>query len=65
MLSVTTKAIVNHWVENDDDEIQDALYWRQGFDVNSGQLSVSVRSLRCTLLSFLISCSVRDPDLPL
>jgi hypothetical protein len=38
--SVTMPAIVNQWIETNDDEIQDALYWRQAFDCRNSQLSV-------------------------
>jgi hypothetical protein len=39
--TVTMHAKVNHWIEADDDGIQEAMYWRQGFDIRSKQLSVS------------------------
>jgi hypothetical protein len=41
VVSVTTPAVVNQWIESDDEEIQDALYWRQAFDCRNAQLSVS------------------------
>jgi hypothetical protein len=40
VVSVTQPANVNHWIETDDDEVQDALYWRQAFDCRNSQLSV-------------------------
>jgi hypothetical protein len=44
VVSVTMPAIVNQWIESDDDEIQDALYWRQALDYRTSQLSVSKES---------------------
>ena len=40
VLSVTTDAKVNHWIESNDDDTQDALYWRQAYDIRSSELSV-------------------------
>jgi len=40
VVSVTAMAHVNHWVEENDDEIQNALYWRQAFDFRNLELSV-------------------------
>lgn len=45
MVSVTSQATVRQWFEENDEEIQHALYWRQAFDVRSYELSV------CTDLS--------------
>ncbi|QKD57457.1 uncharacterized protein FOBCDRAFT_277091 [Fusarium oxysporum Fo47] len=39
VVSVTAPAIVNQWIESDDEEIQDALYWRQAYDCRKPQLS--------------------------
>lgn len=33
-------AVVNQWIETDDDDIQSALYWRQAFDCRTSELSV-------------------------
>jgi hypothetical protein len=41
VVSVTLPANVRQWYEENDDEIQDALYWRQAFDFRNLQLSVS------------------------
>lgn len=41
VVSVTSLAKVNQWIETDDEEIQDAMYWRQAYDYRTGQLSVS------------------------
>ena len=40
VVSVTSHATVNQWNEENDDEIQDALYWRQAFDIRTLELSV-------------------------
>ncbi|KAF4432398.1 hypothetical protein F53441_13835 [Fusarium austroafricanum] len=45
VVSVTGPVTVNQWIESDDKEIQDALYWRQAYDCRNSQLS-SVE-LRC------------------
>ncbi|EXK77181.1 hypothetical protein FOQG_18107 [Fusarium oxysporum f. sp. raphani 54005] len=39
VVSVTGPATVNQWIESDDEEIQDALYWRQAYDCRNSQLS--------------------------
>ncbi|KEY65178.1 hypothetical protein S7711_08286 [Stachybotrys chartarum IBT 7711] len=39
VVSVTMPASVNHWIETDDDEVQETLYWRQAFDCRNSQLS--------------------------
>ena len=41
VVSVTQPTKVNQWIEADDEEIQPALYWRQAYDLRTGQLSVS------------------------
>lgn len=40
VVSVTAQATVNQWDETNEDEVQQALYWRQAFDVRSMELSV-------------------------
>lgn len=40
VVSVTSGATVNQWYEENDEEIQNALYWRQAFDVRTYELSV-------------------------
>src|SRR5687767_6116766 len=67
-------AIVNHWVEENDDEIQNALYWRQAFDFRNLELSVgilrdkSVRHPTVVLTNPLQSvepvCSCSQPENP-
>jgi hypothetical protein len=46
VVSVTSLATVNHWVEENDEETQSALYWRQAFDFRTLELSVSWTSPR-------------------
>lgn len=41
MVSVTQQATVNQVTDENDDQIQSALYWRQAFDVRTQELSVS------------------------
>jgi hypothetical protein len=40
VVSVTNQAIVNHWLEENDSDVQENLYWRQAFDVRTLELSV-------------------------
>lgn len=40
VVSVTSQAQVKQWYEENDEEIQNALYWRQAFDVRTYELSV-------------------------
>ncbi|KAK1832797.1 hypothetical protein QBC39DRAFT_329503 [Podospora conica] len=39
VVSVTSQATVKQWFEENDDEIQTTLYWRQAFDVRAYELS--------------------------
>ncbi|KAL2020739.1 hypothetical protein VTK56DRAFT_8039 [Thermocarpiscus australiensis] len=39
VVSVTSQAQVKQWYEENDEEIQNALYWRQAFDVRTYELS--------------------------
>lgn len=39
-MSVTEHAKVDQWVETEQDSLLDALYWRQGFDTRTMELSV-------------------------
>ena len=41
VVSVIEPVIVSQWLESDDDEIKDTLYWRQTFSYPDSQLSVS------------------------
>ncbi|KAF4587830.1 ebs-bah-phd domain-containing protein [Ophiocordyceps camponoti-floridani] len=47
VVSVATHAPVNQWVESDDEEVQDALYWRQAFDCRTAQLSSVDLTCKC------------------
>lgn len=40
VVSIAMHAVVNQWVESDDEQVHDALYWRQAFDCRTSQLSV-------------------------
>ncbi|KAL8299169.1 hypothetical protein RB601_003635 [Gaeumannomyces tritici] len=40
VVSVTSQAHVNQMIEDNDDDIQSSLYWRQAFDVRTAELSV-------------------------
>jgi len=44
VVSVTSQAQVKQWYEENDDEIQQALYWRQAFDVRTYELSVRIQA---------------------
>lgn len=48
VVSVTAPALVNQWYEENDEEIQNALYWRQAFDVRTYELSVSASMTRAS-----------------
>lgn len=41
VVSVTQQAIVNQVTDENDDQIQQAMYWRQALDVRNMELSVS------------------------
>lgn len=45
VVSVTSQAQVKQWFEENDEEIQNALYWRQCFDVRTYELSVCIAPL--------------------
>ncbi|ROT35457.1 hypothetical protein SODALDRAFT_66696 [Sodiomyces alkalinus F11] len=63
VVSVTQEAKVKQWFEENDEEVQDALYWRQAFDIRSMQLSSIQRTCKCDQPAnpdkTLIACS--DP----
>jgi hypothetical protein len=48
VVSVTGQANVTHWLEENDEEILNSLYWRQALDTRTLELSVSHRSLFLT-----------------
>ncbi|KAI8628033.1 hypothetical protein F5Y19DRAFT_465372 [Xylariaceae sp. FL1651] len=47
VVSVTAQATVNQWDETNEDEVQQALYWRQAFDVRSMELSSAEPRCKC------------------
>ncbi|KAL1839522.1 hypothetical protein VTJ49DRAFT_1424 [Mycothermus thermophilus] len=53
VVSVTSQAHVRQWYEENDEEIQHALYWRQAFDVRTYELS-----------SVELVCSCKTPGNP-
>ncbi|WDK14429.1 BAH domain-containing protein [Colletotrichum graminicola] len=64
VVSVTLPANVKQWIEENDDEIQEALYWRQAFDCRTQQLSSVERTCRCRQPAnpdkTLIGCSNKE-----
>jgi hypothetical protein len=70
VVSVTAPANVNHWIEENDDEIQEGLYWRQALHYPSLELSVrstwsimSVRLLIITIRQFRKLANVGSPQI--
>ncbi|OHW97265.1 EBS-BAH-PHD domain-containing protein [Colletotrichum incanum] len=61
--SVTSPADVQHWNQKDDEDVQEALYWRQALDCRTKQLSSVVRLCTCRQPAnpdkTLIGCSNR------
>ncbi|KAG5925749.1 hypothetical protein E4U42_003989 [Claviceps africana] len=47
VVSVAMKATVQQWIETDDDEVQDALYWRQAFNCRTSQVSSVELTCKC------------------
>ncbi|KAI0136222.1 hypothetical protein BJ170DRAFT_677102 [Xylariales sp. AK1849] len=47
VVSVTASAIVNQWDEQNEEEVQSALYWRQAIDVRTMELSSVELRCRC------------------
>ncbi|KAI1811793.1 hypothetical protein GGS20DRAFT_75552 [Poronia punctata] len=47
VVSVTAPAVVNQWDETNEDEVQQALYWRQAFDVRHMELSSAQPRCKC------------------
>lgn len=47
VVSVTSQAQVNQMIENDDDDTQGALYWRQALDVRTNELSTVETVCKC------------------
>ncbi|KAF5125916.1 Chromatin remodeling protein SHL [Metarhizium anisopliae] len=47
VVSVAMKATVHQWIESDDEEVQDALYWRQAFNCRTSQISSVDLTCKC------------------
>ncbi|KAH6657530.1 hypothetical protein BKA67DRAFT_191026 [Truncatella angustata] len=47
VVSVTAPATVNQWDEHDEEQVQQALYWRQAWDVRSMELSLVAERCIC------------------
>jgi hypothetical protein len=47
VVSITALATVNQWDEQNEEETQSALYWRQAIDVRTMELSVSSKPQAC------------------
>ncbi|KHN93860.1 ebs-bah-phd domain-containing protein [Metarhizium album ARSEF 1941] len=47
VVSVAMKATVHQWIESDDEEVQDALYWRQAFNCRTSQVSSVDLTCKC------------------
>ncbi|KAF9879771.1 ebs-bah-phd domain-containing protein [Colletotrichum karsti] len=64
VVSVTLPANVKQWIEENDDEIQEALYWRQAFDCRTQQLSSVERTCKCEQPAnpdkILVGCSNKE-----
>ncbi|KAM0332124.1 hypothetical protein ACHAQA_002396 [Verticillium albo-atrum] len=64
VVSVTAEAKVKQWFEENDDEIQDGLYWRQALDVRTLSLSSVHRTCKCNQPAnpdrTLVACSRSD-----
>lgn len=49
VVSVVQHAKVNQWIESDEEEIQDAMYWRQAFECQTLQVSPIDLLCRCQM----------------
>ncbi|KAI1333118.1 hypothetical protein F5Y16DRAFT_354848 [Xylariaceae sp. FL0255] len=47
VVSVTAQATVNQWDETNEEEVQQALYWRQAYDVRSQEISSAESRCKC------------------
>lgn len=45
VVSVTQQATVNQVTDENDEQVQQAMYWRQALDVRTFELSVSARKI--------------------
>ncbi|KAK4077270.1 hypothetical protein Purlil1_12394 [Purpureocillium lilacinum] len=61
VVSVAMPAIVNHWLESEDEATQGALYWRQAFDCLTSELSPVELVCKCRIPAnpdrMLVGCS--------
>ncbi|KAK4105381.1 hypothetical protein N658DRAFT_416262 [Parathielavia hyrcaniae] len=64
VVSVTSQAQVKQWYEENDEEIQNALYWRQAFDVRTYELSTVELVCSCNTPAnpdkILIGCTMES-----
>ncbi|KAH8905317.1 hypothetical protein BR93DRAFT_882374 [Coniochaeta sp. PMI_546] len=64
VVSVTSQAAVNHWLEENDAEIQENLYWRQALDIRTFELSSLLPICKCNRPGnpdeVLIGCSTPE-----
>ena len=65
VVSVTASATVNQWDEQNEEEIQSALYWRQAIDVRTMELSVSSQRQAPKNMPLTASTTVCGASLPL
>ncbi|KAJ6445678.1 ebs-bah-phd domain-containing protein [Purpureocillium lavendulum] len=64
VVSVAMRAAVNQWVETDDDQVQESLYWRQAFDCRTSQLSVCHLCLwKLAMDNFVLTCPTQSVEL--
>ncbi|KJK89000.1 hypothetical protein H633G_07146 [Metarhizium anisopliae BRIP 53284] len=65
VISIVTEAQVHQWIESNDDEVRDALYWRQAFNIATLQLSQSWSAIvgpRRTQTNFWSAVQVKIAD---
>lgn len=56
VVSVVMGVNVKQWIESNDDDIQESLYWRQAFNCRTSELSVwkTLQQLTAALHSFVV-----------
>ncbi|OAQ57643.1 BAH domain-containing protein [Pochonia chlamydosporia 170] len=64
VVSVVTEALVHQWIESNDDETHDTLYWRQAFNVATLELSSAELICNCRTPAhpeeLLVGCTSQD-----
>ncbi|KAK9438302.1 BAH domain-containing protein [Metarhizium brunneum] len=64
VISIVTEAQVHQWIESNDDEVRDALYWRQAFNIATLQLSPAELVCNCQTPAhpdeLLVGCTSQD-----